>query len=52
MEAGKKVIQIGRGLFTDLRQDNPKITPCDSNNQQMELADLKGLIRSIRMFKE
>ena len=49
--AGKKVVQIGKGLFTDLRQDNPKITPCESNNQEMELTDLKALLSSLRLLK-
>ena len=33
LEAGKAVVQVGRSLLTDLRQDNPRVTPCDANNQ-------------------
>lgn len=52
LDAGKRVIQLCSSLFADLQQKHVKITPCDENNKEAELNDLRGLVSSIRVFRE
>ena len=52
LDAGKRAIQLCSSLFADLQQEHVKITPCDENNKETELNDLRGLVSSIRVFRE
>jgi hypothetical protein len=52
LDAGRKVLQISQSLFQGLSSDNPKITACDENNREIEIADLKTLLKNVRIFRE
>ncbi len=45
LDAGKRVLQLAASLFGDLQQDNLRLTACEEAGREVEVADLRRVLR-------